>query len=227
MNIVVLASIVLLDTHIGQMYVHVLQLSDTGIVFDGAEATESQLEEIDLQGTKGSDQDVQTEVEFFATNQQRIRYVSGDDITFLAHLRMEGLRLPRPLFQLRQLIDQEDSSALRLSTRLHYPRALWILAVLLHKHVVVRGQDECDRNKVQMKVLIVDFLRQRISISFQVLSVSLDILYKKVLARQFVVIGKVVDYSVGEREGEGDYVISYGKIIFPLTDCRSSGNHCR
>lgn len=59
------------------------------------------------------------------------------------------------------------------------------------------------------------FLCQCIAISFQVLSVALDILHEQVLSREFVVIGKVVDNS--GREGiVGSINRTLGYIIHSL-----------
>lgn len=62
-----------------------------------------------------------------------------------------GAAVPGPLLDLRQLVDEEDAFSLSLSTRLHDPRAGWVLAKLLHKEVVVSGKHECHWNKICTK----------------------------------------------------------------------------
>lgn len=83
-----------------------------------------------------------------------------------------GAAVPGPLLDLGQLVDEEDAFALRLSTRLHDPRAGWVLAKLLHKEVVVGRKHERHRNKICTKhtsqiitlssdlCLLLHFLRQ-------------------------------------------------------------------
>lgn len=62
-----------------------------------------------------------------------------------------GAAVPGPLLDLRQLVDEEDAFALRLSTRLHDPCAGWVLAKLLHKEVVVSGKHERHWNEICTK----------------------------------------------------------------------------
>lgn len=157
--------------HVREMHIHVVEFLHAGVIFDGAEATESQLEEIRLERPEGRDESVQTQIELLTADQQRIvdvpvgrnrrggtawdRIVGqsfflpitpksrrdctpGYNVRIFRQVRIEGgLRFARPLFQFAELIDEEYSGALRLSARLHYPRALRWLAILLHEHVVI------------------------------------------------------------------------------------------
>lgn len=73
----------------------------------------------------------------------------GYDIGFLDKGGIEGrFALTRPPLQLRQLIDKEYACTLRLAAWLHNPRALWILPVLFHEHVVICiSSEQKDKHK--------------------------------------------------------------------------------
>jgi hypothetical protein len=52
----------------------------------------------------------------------RSKLMPGDDVGLLDQVGVkDGPRLPRPLFQLGQLVDQKDTGPLRLATGLHDP----------------------------------------------------------------------------------------------------------
>jgi hypothetical protein len=62
----------------------------------------------------------------------------GYDIALLDKGRVEWrFAFTRPTLQLGELVNEEDASPLRFATGLHDPCALWILPILLHKHVIV------------------------------------------------------------------------------------------
>lgn len=58
------------------MHVHVVELLNAGVVLDGTKATESQFEEVSFEWPKRCDENVQSEIELLAANQQRIVDVS-------------------------------------------------------------------------------------------------------------------------------------------------------
>jgi hypothetical protein len=190
----------LLNANVRQVHVVVVQLCDTRVVLDRAESTKTQLKQVRLQWPKRRDQHIEPQIELLPSNQQRIVNVPRNDVALLADLRMERrLGLSRPLLQLRQLVDQKYPGALRLTARLHNPRAERILAVLLDEHVIVSGQHEGDGYKVQVQVLGntrrigLHLLGQRVAVSLQILAVSFDVLHQQILAGQLVMVGKVID----------------------------------
>ena len=63
------------------------------------------------------------------------------------HLR-RGFAVPGPLFDLRELVDQEDALSLGFATGFHNPRTRGAFPELLHKQVVVGGQHVGDGDKV-------------------------------------------------------------------------------
>lgn len=126
-----------------------------------------------------------------------------NNIALLPNLGMKRrFRLARPPLQLGQFIDQEYSCSLRLSTGLHNPRALRILAVLLDKHVVIGRQDERYRDKVQIEVLWpsrnvdLGLFRERVPITLEVFAVAFDVFDEQIFPRELVVVGEVVDQLV-------------------------------
>ena len=148
-----------------------------------------------LEWPEGGDQNVEPHVELLAAHEERIVDVAGDDVGLLHQVRVEhSLALPRPLLQLGQLVDEEDARALRLPARLHDPGGVGVLAVLLHKHVVVRGQDEGRGDEVQIQVATLGaLLGQGVALPLEVAAVPLDVLHHGVLPRQLVVVGEMVD----------------------------------
>lgn len=66
----------LLHGHVGEMHIHVVEFLYAGVVLDGAEATESELEEVRLERSKGRNEDVQPQIELLTADQQRIVDVS-------------------------------------------------------------------------------------------------------------------------------------------------------
>ena len=90
--------------------------------------TEAKFEKVNFEGSEGGDEDVESHVELLSTNEEGVVNVSGDDVGFLHQVGVEHRpALPRPLLQLRQLVDQEDATSLRLSTWLHNPCGVGIL----------------------------------------------------------------------------------------------------
>ncbi len=85
-------------------------------------------------------QHVQPEVELPPSHEERVVDVPRDDVGLFDQVGVEhgaGPRLPGPLLELRQLVDEEDARPLGLPAGLHDPGARRVLAVLLHEHVVV------------------------------------------------------------------------------------------
>lgn len=76
---------------------------------------------------------------------------TSDGFDFAAFDSRGGAAVSGPLFDLGQLVDEEDAFALSLAAGLHDPRAGWVLAELLHKEVVISGQHERHRNKICMR----------------------------------------------------------------------------
>ena len=88
---------------------------------------EAQLEEVNLEWPERGDEHVEAHVELLAADEQRVVDVSGDHVGLLHQVGVEhGPALSRPLLQLGELVDQEDSAPLRLPARLHYPRGVGI-----------------------------------------------------------------------------------------------------
>lgn len=128
----------LLNAHISEMDVHVVEFGDTCVVLHGAETTESKFKQIGLQRAEGSNQNVESQIELLATDQQRVVNIPGDHVTFFPYLWMErSFRFTRPAFQLRKLVDEEDSSSLTFPAGFHDPRTLRIFPVLFDEHVVI------------------------------------------------------------------------------------------
>ena len=89
--------------------------------------TEAQLEEVNLEWPERGDEHIEAHVELLAADEQRVVDVSGDHVGLLHQVGVEhGPALSRPLLQLGELVDQEDSAPLRLPARLHYPRGVGI-----------------------------------------------------------------------------------------------------
>ena len=130
--------------------------------------TEAKFEQVNFEGSEGGDEDVESHVELLSTDEEGVVNVSGDDVGFLHQVGVEHRpALPRPLLQLRQLVDQEDPTSLRLSTWLHDPCGVGILPgdaknlykevfdslpVLLDKHIVICWKNESCWDEVQIEV---------------------------------------------------------------------------
>lgn len=106
----------LLYADIRQMYVHIVQLCHTRIIFDRTKSTKAQLEQIRFQRPKWRHQHIQSQIEFLAADQQWIVDVSRDHVTLFARsdLWIEGIaaRLTRPFLQFGQFVDQKNAGAL-------------------------------------------------------------------------------------------------------------------
>ena len=131
--------------------------------------TEAKFEKVNFERPEGGDEDVESHVELLAADEEGIVDVSRDDVGLLHQVGVEHRpALPRPLLQLRQLVDQEDATALRLSARLHDPGGVWVLPaadvkelskdkfhsppIFLNKHVVICWENEGGWNEVQVEV---------------------------------------------------------------------------
>ena len=89
---------------------------------------EAKFEQINFERSEGGDEDVESHVKLLSADEEGIVDVSGDDVGLLHQVGVEHCpALPRPLLQLGQLVDQENSAALRLSARLHDPSGVWVL----------------------------------------------------------------------------------------------------
>lgn len=191
----------LLDAHVRQMNVHIVQLGDAGVIFHGAKTTKAQLEQVRFERTKRCDQHVQTQIEFLAANQQRVVDVPRYHVALFArlNLRIEGIAtsISRPFPQFGQFVDEENAGALWFAARFHDPRRLRVLAILFDEHVVIGRQHERRRNEIQVQIpqssSHLRFLCQRAAVAFQILAVPFDILHQQIFARQFIVIGEVID----------------------------------
>lgn len=62
-----------------------------------------------------------------------------------------GAAVSGPLFDLGQLVDEEDAFALSLPAGLHDPSAGRVLAELLHKEIIISREHERHGNKICMK----------------------------------------------------------------------------
>lgn len=62
--------------NVGQVDVHIIQLCNARIIFDRAESTKPQAKLVGLQWAKWCDQDVQSQIELFPANKQRVVYVA-------------------------------------------------------------------------------------------------------------------------------------------------------
>lgn len=76
-----------------------------------------------------------------------------------------GAAVSGPLLDLGQFVDEEDAFALGLPAGFHDPGAGWILAVLLHKQIIISREHERHRNKVciayREKLYIISYIRER------------------------------------------------------------------
>lgn len=122
-------------------------------------------------------QDVEAQVKFLSSYQQRVVDVQGDDVGLFAARSCYKPEIPHvanafarsqmsddarrvftdsrggaavsgPLFDLGQFVDEEDAFALGLAAGLHDPGAGRVLAELLHKEVIVGGEHEGHRNEI-------------------------------------------------------------------------------
>ena len=73
------------------------------IVFDRAKAAEAHFIDVRFQRAERSDENVNTKVEFFATDEKRIVYVSGNNVRISRRLLGNVRSCIRPFFQLRKL----------------------------------------------------------------------------------------------------------------------------
>lgn len=72
----------LLDCNVGQVDEHVVHLMRTAVVLGRAESAETTSKKIGPQRPERRHQDVEAQIEFFATDQQRTLDVLGDDVGF-------------------------------------------------------------------------------------------------------------------------------------------------
>jgi len=103
------------------MHVGVLDLLDFVRIAVMSETTESAAVQVDGQGLVACYQDIDSKIKLFAANQEWVHNVLLDDV----RLSLRAVWLPAevilPLADLRKLVKQEDTTALRLANRLHDP----------------------------------------------------------------------------------------------------------
>lgn len=107
----------LLDGHIGEVDVHVVQFLYVCVVLHGAEATESQLEQVAFEGPERCHQYIQSQVKLLASNQQRVVNVSvsvqNPDI-YCSHACFLDTRTAALI---DRLLECMDSNSLQMSCR--------------------------------------------------------------------------------------------------------------
>ena len=104
------------------------------IVFHRAEATEAHFIDVSFQRAERSDENVNTKVKFFATDEKRIVYVSGNNVRVSCRLLGNVRSCIRPFFQLRKLkisflpkyrtdylVNKKNAYSSSFSAGLHYP----------------------------------------------------------------------------------------------------------
>jgi hypothetical protein len=80
-------------------------------------------------------------------------------------------------------------------TWLHNPCCVGETAKLLHKDIVITGEDVCLRDDVHVYVAtLVVFFCHRVIFSFKVFAVPFDILDHQVFLTQFITVWEVIKY---------------------------------
>ena len=192
---VVVVPAVLLDGHVGQVDEQVVHLPHAVVIPHSAESAETKFEEVNLERSEGSHQDVESHVELFPSDQQRVVNIARYHVGLLHQVGVEdGLAFSGPFLQFGKFVDEKYSGSLGLPARLHDPGGVGVLPVLLHEHVVVGGEDEGGGDEVQVEVATLGtFLRQRVPLPLQISPVALDVLHHGVLPGELVVVGEMVD----------------------------------
>ena len=113
-----------------------------------SETTESAAVQVHGQRLVARHQNIDSKIELFAANQKRVHDILLHDVWLC--LRAVGLpaEVILPLADLRQLVEQEDTAALRLADRLHDPDTA-NLAELFYEEAVVAWQVERRWEKVE------------------------------------------------------------------------------
>mmetsp|Transcript_23697 Transcript_23697/g.61548 ORF Transcript_23697/g.61548 Transcript_23697/m.61548 type:complete len:332 (+) Transcript_23697:422-1417(+) len=186
--LVVVGLAVLLDCHVGEVHVHVVDLLHLVGVLLVAEPREAERRQVHLQGPVGADDGVQAQVELLAADEEGVVDVARHDVV------LRGLPVGRhlarsPFLHLAELVEQEDALPLRARRGLHDPRGVGLLAELLHKEAVVLRQHVRHGHKVQQRGVHPLLLHG--------LLVPLHILHHQVLARELIMIWEVVDQLPG------------------------------
>ena len=141
--------------------------TDTVVVADRAESTESKFKQINFQWSEWCDQNIQSHVELLSSHQKRIINVARDNIRLLHQIRIEdSFAFSWPFLQLGKFVDQKNAGSLRFTTGFHNPGWVRILAIFFYKHVVVCWEDEGCWNEIQVQIpAFGTLLRQWITIS--------------------------------------------------------------
>lgn len=175
------------------MHRHVVQLVDVRGIFLITEPSKAERAQPDLHGAETGYEHINSQVELFATYEQRPIDIATDDV-LLALLRVERqLAAVGPLLDLPQLVDEEDAGTLRPRGRFHNPGGGWVLFELLLENYIVVWEAISHRNDVQIDlVAVLVTLGDRIVLLLHVLSEALEILDHQVLAGQLKMVGEVV-----------------------------------
>jgi len=141
-----------LDSDVGQVNHHIVKFSHVARVFLRAEAGESPRVQVHFQRLVTRDEHVHAQVEFLAADEERLFYVSRNDVVLLEIGSLVILNFGHvgPLPQLRQLIHQEYAFALRPVRRLHDPGHLRRALEFFLEKVVVSRQLISQRHDVEV-----------------------------------------------------------------------------
>ena len=175
------------------MHHHVVELVGVRGIFLITEPCEAERAQPDPHRAEARYQYVNSQVEFFTAYKQRPVNIATDDV-LLALLSVERqLAAVGPLFDLPQLVDEEDAGALRPRGRFHNPGCSRVLFELLLEYHIVVWKAICHRHDVQIDlVAVLVTLGDRIVLLLHVLSEALEILDHQVLAGQLKMVGEVV-----------------------------------
>ena len=143
--------ILLLNGYIRQVYHHVVHIRRIRRVFLVTKAGKALRTQPDLQRLITRHKYVDSQVKFFAANQQWTVNISADYVRLSLHVGLERhLRGRGPLLQLTKLLHKKDSCSLRALSRFHDPRSIWVFLKLFYENHVVLRQHVSDLSLIHI-----------------------------------------------------------------------------
>lgn len=187
-----------LNCDVGQMNHHIVHLSGVLSVFFSAKPRKALVVLENSEWSVAGHEDVHSQVKFLAADKEGSVDVLWDNIGFTqVDLVFGKWRVVRPLFDLGELIDEEDALALRTGVGLHDPCLLRLPSELLHENCIVTWQhvglwDNVHVNEFAFFVLF----SQWVSFFFHLPTESFDVFNHWVLSCQFKMVWKVIQQPI-------------------------------
>lgn len=184
---------IFLNCHIGQMHHHISKFGTLRTIFLVTKTSETERAEPHFEGTIACDQDIESQVKLFTSNQKRLINISTDNVRIFLTLSLICF-IVCPFIYLLQFVYQEYTLALSGICRLHDPGGMWVTLELLNKYCVVTWQNICHWHHIHVDIIPIRILfSDWVSFFLHIFSPPLDILDHQVLPRELKMIWKVVD----------------------------------